>query len=216
MGQVKVAAIIPAYNESLRISAVLAALLQAQSVDDIFVVDDGSSDGTAEAAQDHGRVNVIHLDANVGKGGAMWAGAQDARADVILFLDGDLIGLTASHVDALVTPVRAGDTDMAVGVFRGGRGITDLSQLLLPYISGQRAIRRSLFLSVPRVATARFAVETKLTKFAKVHRLRVSYVPLCGVTHVMKEEKLGLVRGVVSRACMYRDIALTLLRDGRA
>jgi hypothetical protein len=146
----------------------------------------------------------------------MWTGAQATRADVILFLDADLIGLTTGHIAALVTPVTSGDADMAVGVFRGGRRVTDLSQILVPYISGQRAIRRSLFLSVPGVQRARYAIETKLTRFAKGHGLTVRYVPLRGVTHVMKEEKLGLARGAADRARMYRDIALTLLRNGLA
>ena len=53
----------------------LAALRQARSVYDIFVVDEGSADGTAEAAQNRGRVSTMRLHANVGKGGDVWDGS---------------------------------------------------------------------------------------------------------------------------------------------
>jgi glycosyltransferase involved in cell wall biosynthesis len=223
-GQVKVTAVVPAFNEEQRIGAVIEVLRATDSVHGIVVVDDGSTDATADAALRNGHagavqglasVHAIALARNVGKGGAMTAGVRQTDADVILFLDADLIGLTSAHVDALVGPVVSGEADMAVGIFRGGRAITDLSQFLVPYISGQRAIRRDVFLAVPRVETARFAVETMLTKYAKAHGLKVRSVPLFGVTHVMKEEKRGLLRGILDRARMYRDIARSLIRNGR-
>jgi glycosyltransferase involved in cell wall biosynthesis len=212
----RVAAVVPAYNEEQRIGAVLEVLRGTPIVQEIVVVDDGSTDGTGEAARGASDgVDAVTLGRNVGKGGAMRAGVLRTNADVILFLDADLVGLTSAHVSALVEPVLLGQADMAVGMFRGGRYITDLSQLLVPYISGQRAVRREVFLAVPALETARFAVETKLTKYAKAHGLTVRTVPLVGVTHVMKEEKRGVLRGVIGRARMYHDIAWSLLRDGR-
>jgi len=118
-----------------------------------------------------------------------------------------LVGLHPEHLRLLVEPVAAGDADMCIGLFRGGRSWTDLWQKLVPYISGQRALRRELFLSVPRVRDARSGAEVALTHHARIHGWRVARVPLVGMTHVMKEEKMGALRGVGARARMYWEIA---------
>ncbi len=184
----------------------LYAVEQAGVFDDIVVVDDGSTDGTFDALPVGDGVRGVRLPTNVGKGGAMWVGAHNTDAEVMLFLDADLVGLQPEHVRALVRPVIAGEADMCVGVFRGGRYWTDLSQRLVPYISGQRALRRDKFLSVPQVQFARSGVEVALTHHARVNHWRVTRVPLAGITHVMKEEKMGALRGVRARLKMYREI----------
>src|SRR5687767_6720203 len=105
-----VCAIVPAYNEAARVTAVLDAIAQAKRVDEIIVVDDGSSDSTRETAASHpaagaGRLRAFRQEPNQGKGAAMRRGADETDADVLLFLDADLIGLTPAHVDALAAPV---------------------------------------------------------------------------------------------------------------
>ncbi|MGQ9880090.1 MAG: glycosyltransferase family 2 protein [Armatimonadota bacterium] len=210
----RVTAVIPAYNEETRLPRVLEAVRAASLVDEIVVVSDGSIDDTYEVARHFDGVHALQLPQNLGKGGAMHVGVCHTDAPVIVFLDADLIGLTPAHVDSLVEPVYRGDADMTLGVFRGGRCATDLAQKLFPFVSGQRAIRRDLFLEVPNVQFARFGVETQITRWAMRRRWRVQYVPLYGVTHPMKEEKLGRLRGTVARLRMYADIARTLL-DGR-
>jgi glycosyltransferase involved in cell wall biosynthesis len=210
----RVAAVVPAYNEKERIPAVLDALKNASSVDEIVVVSDGSTDGTYELVAADPAVKTVKLDANHGKGGAMRAGAESTDADIVLFLDADLIGLDGGKVDAIVRPVVEQEADMAVGIFRQGRGITDLAQLLAPYISGQRALRREVFLDIKGVAGVRSGVETAITKYFYGRKLRVRHVILAGCTHCMKEEKLGLVKGLASRMKMYVDIGRILL-DGR-
>lgn len=210
----KVAAIVPAYNERERISDVLDAIKDAEMVHEIVVVSDGSTDGTYELVSGDPEVRAVNLETNRGKGGAMRAGAESTDADVILFLDADLVGMSGEKVDAIVGPVARDEADMAVGVFKGGRGVTDLAQFLAPYISGQRAMQREEFLSIPKLDGVRSGVETAITKYYRSRRLRVKRVPLAGCTHCMKEEKLGFIRGFASRLKMYFDITKILL-DGR-
>jgi len=211
----RVAAVVPAYNEEKRISAALAAIEEAELVDEIIVVSDGSVDKTYEIAASNPLVKAIRLEYNRGKAGAMLEGAGATEAEIVLFLDADLIGLKGDHVDDLIRPVLFGDADMAIGVFRAGRRITDLAQILVPYISGQRAIYRNLFLSIPHLADLRSGVEMAITRYFKATGLMVEHVVLSGVTHPMKEEKLGFFRGFAARLRMYREIAHVLM-NGRA
>ncbi|HEY3379824.1 MAG TPA: glycosyltransferase family 2 protein [Armatimonadota bacterium] len=206
-----VTAVIPAYNEATRLPQVLRVVQQATLVHEIIVVDDGSHDGTAEAAHDCG-VTVCRLPENCGKGTAMRAGALHATDDILLFLDADLIGLTPAQVDALIRPVLTEQVGMAVGIFQGGRTATDLAQFLSPSLSGQRCLTREFFLSAPLIEGSRSGVEVALTAHARAHHLALALVPLDGATHTMKEEKIGVLRGAFSRTRMYFDIVRTLLR----
>jgi glycosyltransferase involved in cell wall biosynthesis len=203
-----VVAVVPAHNEERRIGRVIEALLESQAVGQVIVVNDGSSDRTGEVAREYSpRVVVEDLPRNLGKGGAMLHGARKASgSDVILFLDADLIGLKPAHVCALLEPVVSGAADMAVGQFKGGKALTDLAQFLVPYISGQRAIRRELFLMIPDLDRVGYGIEMAITFFVKRMRRPWKMVTLRGVTHPMKEEKLGLVRGAAARTRMYKQM----------
>ena len=63
-----IAAIIPAYNEELAIGTIV--LKSKDHVDEVYVVDDGSSDGTARVAEQAG-AKVFHLTSNLGKAKAV-------------------------------------------------------------------------------------------------------------------------------------------------
>ncbi len=204
----RIAAVVPAYNEEKRIGRVIETLRSIPEIDQIVVVNDGSTDETARVASGYcPDIVFVDLPVNRGKGGAMLQGARAAQdAEVVLFLDGDLIGLSCDHVRALAAPVVSGDADMSVGQFRGGRGLTDLAQLLMPYISGQRAIRRSLFLEVPDLEQVGYGIEMAITTYVKSRRGTVEMVTLRGVTHPMKEEKLGFIKGARSRLRMYSQM----------
>jgi glycosyltransferase involved in cell wall biosynthesis len=211
----KVAAIVPAYNEEARLAGVLAPLLETPAIDEVVVVDDGSTDATAATARRFAescpRLRLIELPENRGKGGAMVCGARNTTAETILFLDADLIGLKPEHVADLVGPVASGEAEMTIGVFRGGRGATDLSHYLVAWISGQRAMRRQSFLTITCVAESRSGVETAITRHARARKWRVRPVVMHGVTHTMKEEKIGVLRGAAARFRMYAEIGRSLL-----
>ena len=202
------AAIIPAYNEESRIEAVLQTLIVCPLIGEVIVVDDGSSDGTAAAARAVPGVQVVSLPRNRGKGGAMQEGASRTEADVLLFFDADLIGLKPEHIADLLAPVCAGETVMAMGIFKGGRLWTDMAQFFAPAITGQRAIRRDVFLKVPDLASVGYGIELAINDYVHSQGFVRKDVTLRGVTHPMKEEKLGWVRGAASRARMYWQMLL--------
>jgi len=204
-----VTAVIPAYNEEQTIADVVKCVKSIDKIQKVIVVSDGSTDSTAEIARECG-ADVIELDENVGKGGAIRAGINECGTEIILFLDADLIGLTEKHVLDLIEPVIDNEADMTIGIFKNGRMVTDLAQKVTPYLSGQRAIKKSIIDKIPNIDITRYGVEVALTKYVDKFNVRVQEVDLPDMTHVTKEEKLGIIRGMHARLKMYWDIVKIL------
>lgn len=176
---------------------------RAPLVNELIVVDDGSVDGTADVAR-AGRARVIRLGTNRGKGAALQAGLESTEADILLFVDADLVGLSDDHILDLLTPLLEDEElVMTVGRFTGGRLRTDLAQKLVPSISGQRALRRQFLEGFSNLANMGFEVEVALTRHAKRSGAKFREIELSDLTQVMKEEKLGWPRGILSRMRMY-------------
>ncbi len=181
------AVVIPARNESDRIAATVRAAAGLPGVDIVIVVDDGSTDGTAAAAQDAGASVVRHA-RNRGKAAALETGAEAVRlleatandgrdhSRYLLFLDGDLAE-TAAEAAPLAEPVRAGQADMTIAVFstrvkQGGHGfVVGLSGSGIMRatgwrpaqpLNGQRCLTRAAFEAARPLAPG-FGVETGLT-----------------------------------------------------
>src|SRR5215472_10375071 len=130
------AVVIPARNESDRISATVKAASTIPGVDIVVVVDDGSVDGTGAEAAYAGAIVARHA-RNRGKAAAMETGAEAVKVIEsrqasqahrhLLFLDADLAE-TAANASPLTEPVLAGQADMTIAVFatrekRGGHGL---------------------------------------------------------------------------------------------
>ena len=201
----KVAAIVPAYNEEQTIDDVVRALIHQPSIDEVVVVNDGSEDATAKRAQQH-PITFVDLAENRGKGGAMVAGVQATDADVFLFLDADLVGLEQMHIEALLQPVLDERAQMSIGVFEEGRLATDWAQKLAPFLSGQRAIHRDLWNRISELEASRYGVEVTLSRQAEKLGAAVETVVLRDLSQVMKEEKRAFLKGLVLRMKMYWEI----------
>src|SRR3989344_7889645 len=108
-----ISAIIPAYNEEKTIGGVINALKEA-GIGEIIVVDDGSSDTTAQIAEGL-QAKVIKQKKRSGKGAAIKKGIKSASGEVIVFVDADLIGLDHKKIVNLISPITKGKADFVKG-----------------------------------------------------------------------------------------------------
>lgn len=209
----KVTAIIAAYNEEKTIGPIIDVLKEVPAIEQIVVVSDGSTDRTVDIAREKD-VEVVELLHNIGKGGALYRGLEYIRTEIVLLLDADLLGLQKEHVEALIQPVLSDEADVTIGVFEEGRFATDFAQKIAPLLSGQRAIKAKILQNIPDMEVSRYGVEVAINRYLKKNGVRVKLTKLSGLTHVMKEEKLGLVKGFKERVKMYWEIIKNSYRGG--
>jgi len=184
-----VTVVVPAYNEEERIADTIKAIRTIPSVNRIIVINDGSSDHTSSIARNAG-AEVIDLQPNRGKGGAMNAVVSSLDSGIVVFLDADL-GVSAAEAGKIIDPVLAGRCDMAIAAFpppkkKGGFGLVKgtaaraLRQAGMPDsiapLSGQRAMTQAVLQTVTPFHEA-YGVELGMTIRALQHGLRVLEIP---------------------------------------
>ena len=123
----KLSVVIPCYNESATLETVVGRVLSANTLGlerEVIVVDDGSSDGSADiaealAAKDE-RVRAHRHAVNRGKGAALRSGFALADGDIVLVQDADLEYDPAEY-PKLLDPIMDGRADVVYGSrFKGG------------------------------------------------------------------------------------------------
>ncbi|HOK00372.1 MAG TPA: glycosyltransferase family 2 protein [Candidatus Pacearchaeota archaeon] len=205
----KVAAIVPALNEEKNIGRVLKVLIESKDLNEVIVVDDGSTDNTSGISREMG-AKVIRLEkiGGSGKANAMKEGIKNTDADIIVFFDADLTGLTNKHVSDLIKPVIEDRAVMAVGLRERYLGIGNFLVKIDPLlaIAGERAMKRFVFENIPEEFLKGFTVETALNFYCKINNLPVAYIFLKGLNMVVKEKKWGFWKGFRNRVKMINEI----------
>lgn len=204
--------IIPARNEASTVAGVVEAALRARGVGKVFVVDDGSKDGTAMAARRAGAevVSVVASNAPGHKGRALAAGVAASNAEVLVFFDADLTGVLPKHFEELAGPVLEGAYALSCGVLSYGP-LRDPIFLRLPPITGLRALKREVFEAVDLAHSRGFQIEILINEVVVRHGWRSSARSLGGLHHRTKVAKRGWRRGLAASLAMWGDL-LSCLR----
>jgi esterase/lipase len=200
----RVAAIVCAYNEASRIVPVLRVLAATPLIDDVIVVDDGSTDGTAAAARSVRGVTVLVNEVNRGKAASLQRGIDHATADTLFFCDADLTGLTTDIVTAIVKPVRTRRRSMFIGV---RSNVAQRALTLFALNSGERALRREVWEAVPAVFKWRYRIEVGLNYVAAQRDPGLGWRRF-DYYQMAKERKYGLGAGTLLRWWMNFDVGL--------
>ncbi|MEK9970348.1 MAG: glycosyltransferase family 2 protein [Ferrovibrio sp.] len=186
----KVSVVVPALNEESTIGDIVAGILAVNPDYEVIVVDDGSADGTAQAARDSGAVVISHP-YNLGNGASVTAGSLAASGDIIVMIDADgqhppeCIPMLIEHMGAydMVVGARTRHSKTSrrrafgnfilnkIASWISGHPIKDLT-------SGFRAIKRKHLLEYIHLFPARYSYPTTITMAMIQGRHFVKYVPV--------------------------------------
>ena len=219
----KVSVIIPAYNEEETVAKVIEVVKNVSFVDEIIVVNDGSSDNTEKEATEAGAI-VINHETNKGKGEALYTGYQEAECDIIAFIDADIFNLTSAKVEAMIKPILDGKTDITKTKFSRASGrVTELTakpllNFFFPEISfeqplsGQFAARKEVLKKINFEKD--YGVDVGIVIDADVLGISITEVDIGAIEHDMSPlSDLNLmanevVRTIIGRANKYGRVVM--------
>jgi len=222
--------VIPAYNESETIEAIVERVLavRLEGIDkEIFVVNDCSTDGTAEKidqlAATHPEVRALHHEVNRGKGAALATGIARCTGDWVVIQDADL-EYNPKEYPILLEPILKGDADVVYGsrfmsmqAHRvlyfwhavGNRLLTLLSNMLTninltDMETCYKVFRREVIQGI-RIEEARFGFEPEITAKIAKQKWRIYEVGISYHGRTYEEgKKIGWRDGLSALRCILK------------
>ncbi len=194
----KVSVVIPVYNEKATIQEIVRRVSNTGCIDEILIVDDGSTDGTREILKSMdgaGLVKTVFHDHNQGKGAAVRTGIRQASCDMIIIQDADL-EYDPRDYPALLKPLQEGIADVVYGSrFLGGarrpilfwnmvanKLLTFMTNILYNNIlsdmeTGYKVFRQAQVKDIP-LHSRRFDFEPEFTAKILKRHIRIYEVPI--------------------------------------
>jgi len=219
----EIGVLVPAYNEAPYIGRTVAALRLLPGISELVVIDDGSTDDTAQVAEKNG-ATVFRLPVNCGKAAAVLYGARLVRRPCLAIIDADL-GDSVKELPRLIKPVQEGGAEMTIALFprgraKGGLGLVKKLAAWSIYrssglvykepLSGQRVMKRDL-LTALRHTPRGFGLEVALTLDA----LDQGYTVLEVQTAMRHRERGRDLKSCLHRGRQFNDLprVIWLRRD---
>lgn len=219
----KVLVVVPVYNEADKIKDTIEGLKKIDLIDEIVIVNDGSTDNTAKVIEKLG-VSIITMVKNQGKGYAIKKAIEEKDYDYIAFVDGDL-GFTSTEVEKLIKPVILDEVDFTIAKFpkrsdttksKGGFGFVKrlakkgvyfyTKKKIDTSLSGQRVYKKKVIESIKYIPND-YGIEVAMTIQALNAGYTFKEVPV-NMTHRYSERSL---KGFKHRGKQFFHVLKTLI-----
>ena len=190
----RITSIISVFNEEETVKNVIISLLNCELIDEIIVVNDGSTDGTSkilnQLPESH-QFRYIKFDKNKGKSYAMVAGVENSTGEIIVFADADIMGLNCEHIKKLISPLVSNQADMVIGRRLSEKSPkVDITGPIDVWLGGERACyKKDILPIIDRMSKTKYGVETLLNLYYKSKNKKIKIVKLDGLIHLKKYEK---------------------------
>lgn len=218
-----VSIVIPAYNEEATVAKVVSVARKLSYVNEVIVVDDGSTDRTVEEAENAGATVISHI-MNEGKGSAIKTGFKYSHGNIVAFIDADVSNFTSEKIDKIIRPILEDRTDITKTKFARESGrVTELTaKPLLGFffpeldyeqpLSGQFAGKRSALNKIKFEKD--YGVDVGIVLDADVHGIKILEVDIGDICHDMSPladlNKMAneVVRTIIDRAVEYGRVTM--------
>lgn len=200
-----VSCIVPVYNEGERVLRVLDVLVGHAFIDEVIVIDDGSLDNSRAILEKKEGIHLIVHQKNKGKSFAVKSGIQEARNDIVMLIDSDLIGLDPGDITRLIEPVINGTAEISMSIRKNSLLIYKMFGI--DFVSGERVFHKSIIEDLTQLERLPgFGLEVFLNRIIIARHLSLRVVSWPGVISPRKSKKFGWWRGLTSDYKMVMQI----------
>ena len=215
LNNIKITAVISAYNEETTIASVIKTTLESKTIDEVILINDGSTDKTSSNVKmfkNNPKFTYIEYEKNRGKSYAMVEGVENATGDIIVFIDADILNFEEKHIVQLIKPLINQEARMVIGHPTENKFDEKLNPLQM--LAGERSLYKEDILPfLEDIRTTQYGVETMLNLFFKSKGKKIKFEYLWGVYHLTKIRKDGIQGSVKNYAVETKQIFKTLVAN---
>jgi len=201
--------IVPFYNEEKRILGVLSSLLESKYIDEIIVVNDGSTDQgkivVVDFIQNKKKISFVDSKVNKGKSHAVSLWLKQAKGEYVFLCDADLSHIKVDEIDTMISSLYE-RTEIDMGILRRIYAKWYIKLLYRELIlSGSRMLRRSDLTKIFQHTFSDYQLEVAINDYMRKYKKQVMWYPF-SANNIFKSKKLWRKKGIKKDFLMYKNI----------